>query len=305
MSTIPLHDLLHRCQTRAPSPLREAPQITSFVQAKEMSFPFLKLPAEIRVMVYNFVLVKPNGIRNIRRWRVHSNTALLRVCRLIRREAWAIYPSKNMFQLDIRSHPLSMSRTSASFLSCLREVTFTVTVIHDLFEVGKDVNRSQATWPSLIHGCPELQIVHIDLGNYRTALPLALLQLGYRKNFDASTNQPSGPKITATVNIGRIGDENDRARGRTAVWLSYQLSHPFRSMAFGNLTEIRLHGTMAAKEVVLLLQLAYRQNWMEEKGVGYHFRLDKQNLWRDSKNRDGRVELAWTEKSDTTGPRTK
>lgn len=100
-----------------------APDTATTVKSQESFFPFLKLPAELRILVYVELLV-PN-YRLVTKWRGPGRflwlrktiyPAILRTCRLVHQEAAAVLYGWNVFKLG--------GSGSISFHSCSRSLVF-------------------------------------------------------------------------------------------------------------------------------------------------------------------------------------
>ena len=76
-------------------------------KSSTLAFPFLKLPTEVRVMIYAYLVVAPNAelgaisIRQCRPTEADIHTSILLANRLVYREASAILYAKNNVELYI------------------------------------------------------------------------------------------------------------------------------------------------------------------------------------------------------------
>lgn len=266
-------------------------------------FPFLQLPVEIRVIIYELVFVGPERIR-LQDWHRDCRANILRVCRVTRSEAMAIYARKHGFYLNVRYHQAELSEISPSFLVYLRDLKLCMAFFSDMFHAGPGISRRQATWPAMIRNCPNLHTVHLDFSyqrdlndkEYSIILIHSFLQLGHRKNRDINADRES-PKITALVDIHDSGGPEERRRCRYMIRLNDKLCTPFHSMEFGKLRDIRLYGLMSIDELAVVRNMAKLKMWMDEEDE-CKLRLHKKTRWEHTGGRVGQAELEWMRERD-------
>ncbi|KAK7182699.1 hypothetical protein PSPO01_11280 [Paraphaeosphaeria sporulosa] len=138
------------------------PEASSLAEQEQLSkdvFPFLKLPAELRMDIYRCALCrdepllldlaskdekdgdaetpKPKKARN----NAGVNVELLRTCSLVYKEARQIFYSENCFTLSIESSVATLAQLHQRSRSLIRSVTLAIPSHHDILDSFADMVR--------------------------------------------------------------------------------------------------------------------------------------------------------------------
>ncbi|KAF2449587.1 hypothetical protein P171DRAFT_469595 [Karstenula rhodostoma CBS 690.94] len=140
-------------------PTPEANSLAEQEQPSKDVFPFLKLPAELRMDIYRCALCrdepllldlppkdekdedaetpKPKKARN----NAGVNVKLLRACSLVYKEARQIFYSENCFTLSIESSVATLAQLHQRSRSLIRSVTLAIPSHHDILDSFADMVR--------------------------------------------------------------------------------------------------------------------------------------------------------------------
>ena len=122
-------------QEKAPGWPRIRADATPERVADNSSFPFLKLPAELRNKIYGLTVTRrlPIAISRPRFFEVRSMLALLSVCRQIRDEAREMFYAGNRFLFYVREDKITSNRAVLwLFLKNTTNLSATHTLVRDL-----------------------------------------------------------------------------------------------------------------------------------------------------------------------------
>ncbi|KAL1599007.1 hypothetical protein SLS60_008153 [Paraconiothyrium brasiliense] len=143
-------------------PTQEAHPLTEEEQPSKDVFPFLKLPAELRMNIYRWALCsdepllldlppkdeKDDETETLKPKRASSainnagvNVALLRTCSLVYKEARQIFYSENCFSLSIESSVATLGQLHQRSRSLIRSVTLAIPSHHDILDSFADMVR--------------------------------------------------------------------------------------------------------------------------------------------------------------------